>query len=1470
MNAAPKRETSFAIGLDLGVFAVKGVLVGPGETETVYRLTAGNPAAAAGECLDFLLARAREKAAISRIRLGLTGNNAGLIGKEFGIEPLLELKALQAGLAYYSLNPRFVLSLGHENMYYFELEPGGAVRFFNRNSQCAAGSGSFWYQQATRMGYDDRGLAEVAAVADSYVKISGRCAVFAKSDMTHAINEGASQAAVANGLAKALVDLVVIGVAQNRIAGPGVLVTTGGVANNTAIIKHLQEYCRERGVEALTPPGHEYIGAAGAGVNGVEIPVAEIELTCGRMRRQQATKEYVPENPRPPLDPERVLYSEDSTSTPGYDLSTVYLGVDCGSVSTKCALLDNNGAFIGGVYLPTSGRPALQVLALMQQVQEKYGHLLAGAERVPIIACTTGSGRFLAQKILQAEYAVDEITCQAEGVKWHARKHFGGETLSIIEIGGEDSKFIQIKDGLLYDYNMNPVCAAGTGTFLENLAEILKVKINTEFSQKAFQAKYAIDLGDNCTLLSQSTLVAEAAQGLPLEEQLASLAYSSARNYLSRTVENRAPEGVLVFTGATARNHALASALAAECGKEVFVPPHPELTGALGAALTARAFWQRGEPAAFSFGSLDLFNNYTQKKESCRASCPHEHNCTLDVITFTDGTKFVYGDRCGRYSSLEKRGGAGLPGYLRSREKFWAASSPSPGKTRVGIACGGLYHELYPFWAAFFTALGAEVVLSGESGEAVLEEGKRYLSAEMCYPVEVLIGHYRKLVEKDPDFIFLPEVLSLEPLPLAARWPRSSCCPLLQMIRGVVVNSLGIPEEKVLYAQLNYADGPARIEKQLLPVAKKLLGKGFSRGRFRKAVNAGYLAQENLRRHMEEEGEGFIKHLASNPQAVVALILGRSYTLYDPFVSKGLLSYAKRSGLVVFPQDYFLAYLCGWYQGRIASPFLEARRAEFERYIEEKIEHMDNIYPAQIQQMLLAAIAAQFFNERAAESGLPQLHPVLQDPFKCGHNSMLRHFLGNICGYLRLTLDEHTAPAGMITRLEAFKNTCRSRALAHGRASRTGGSAPVFLSSRTTTAAEKTWEKILIPAPTELPAVYAAVLQNYGVEGAVLPRSMDKDLTLARRYLNGEECLPLLQNVQDFLEYAQNHPGEMAEGKTVFFQGYACGPCRYGFYAQLQSLILNRAGYGEQKICAIKAEDLARRLGLEFVVTLFDSTVAQDLLYKMLHATRPYERQVGAADALFAEYCARLQKIGRTLRFGKRSLLSGAYLEPFEELLAAAAKDFTALRHDGEKRPVILLGGEFYVRLDDRCNQEIIRKIEAAGGEVSLAPASELYVFTVYHNYFELTYGCRAKKTLRCALERFGIDIIHRLALRDLHCLEQAAAGLLADQEEPVPARLKRTAAEYVSEHYGGEPPMTIGRVLGFAGRSRVAGAIFTAPFNCMPSSVVEAQQRVLSERLGIPITTLYYDGRANRNREEFIQSLVFQAKQKLQQYTGA
>ncbi|NMC28058.1 MAG: hypothetical protein GYA42_07905, partial [Syntrophomonadaceae bacterium] len=1001
------------IGLDVGVFSVKGVLIDEGRVEKIHRLTAGNPAAVAWQCLDLLL----HKVGTPKVMLGITGNNSRLVAAKTGISPILEIEALQAGLAYRRIKAPTVLSLGHESMYYLEFDDRGTVTFFNRNGQCAAGSGSFWHQQATRMGFTDQQLAELAAEATSSIKISGRCAVFAKSDMTHAINGGASQMAVAAGLARALVDLVVTGVAQNRLKGPGTLVTIGGVANNRAILKYLGFYCQERSIELDVPSDHEYTVALGAAQNGTELTLSVLE------QLQVVPGEYVPEKSLPPLEPGRVIYHPDLDSQRNHDLSTIYLGVDCGSVSTKCVLLDRQGSFIGGIYLPTSGRPALQLLELIRQVQDKYGKLLIA--NPPIIACTTGSGRFLAQKMINAEYAVDEITCQAEGVK----TLFGDDTLAIIEIGGEDSKFVQIKNGSLFDYNMNPVCAAGTGTFLENLAELLGVSIKEEFSRGAFQAEYSIDLGDTCTLLSQSTLVSAASRGLPLETQLASLAYSSARNYLSRTVESRTLEGRLVFTGATAKNHALAAAFAAECNREVFVPPHPELTGARGAALMARAFhMERGGPVK-TVPCLDNLNRYTLTRRACKAECFHQHNCQLDVIKFGDGSRFVYGDRCGRYSELEKKKqGSELPNYQLSRDRIFraAAGDPLDYGTTVGIACSGLYHELYPFWAAFFRSLGARVILSGESSEEMLEQGKMDLAAEMCYPIEVLIGHYRELEKKDPDYIFIPEVFDLEPLPWAADWPNSQSCPLLMMIRGVAVHSLDIPAEKVLYARLSLRQ-PGRIRQELLPAARKLLGPKFSHSALDRALDDAYQAQRKFQLAIEEEGRRIFEELGTYKDTVVTLILGRSYTLYDPFVAKDLMSYAAQRELLALPQDFLLGYLRGWYEGRIRSPFLDSRRGEFDEYMQHKIEHMDNIYAAQLQNMLSAALAAQFINERAQHSGLPQIHLVLQDPFRCGPNSMFRHYLDNVSGYLRLTLDEHTAPAGMITRLEALSNTCRAR-----------------------------------------------------------------------------------------------------------------------------------------------------------------------------------------------------------------------------------------------------------------------------------------------------------------------------------------------------------------------------------------------------------------------------------------------------------
>jgi len=1429
-----------SLGLDIGVFSAKGVLIDKNEIKKIQYPTAGRPVEAAQKCLDYLL----ENKQARYVNVGVMGQNGKLVAEGLGIKHLLEIEALQAGLVYRQIEADYALSLGHENIHYLELDQKAQIHFFSRNGQCAAGSGSFWYQQATRMGYNDRELAEIAVQADSAVPISGRCAVFAKSDMTHAINEGATQSAVSAGMGRALVDNIVTSVIQNRFQGPGTLVALGGVANNRAVIKYLDEAARSENIKLDIPDDHEYINALGAAIKGDRLEYDQL------VNNRLVTTEYKPDNPLPPLNPEQVRYLESESTDAELDFSQVYLGVDCGSVSTKCVLLDRNGRQIGGVYLPTTGRPALQVLALMKQLKERYGSMIGDA---PIVACTTGSGRFLSQKILNAEYAVDEITCQAEGIK----SLFEDEsTLSIIEIGGEDSKFIQLHNGILYDYNMNPVCAAGTGTFLENLAELLGISIKEEFSDKSFAAEYAVDLGDICTLISQSILASASARGLPLNEQLASLAYSSAQNYLSKTVDKRALDGRVVFAGATAKNHALAAALAAICEKTVYVPPEPELTGALGSALMARQFHLRGYESNYAFQNLSAVSSFENDKKPCRAECRDEHNCVLNVISFPDGKKFIYGDRCGRYSSMDKKkDGEELPDYAAKRNEIFlqAAGETENGGPRVGIARSGLYYEYYPFWASFFRSLGCSVVLSDESTSETLHKGKATLDSEMCYPMKVIIGHYQDLKEKDPDYVFLPEVVNTEDLPWGEEWPRNFVCPLLQTLRGTVINSIDYEPEKIIYAQLNYKDGFAGIKEQLEPAAKKVLGNQYSADLLDKAVRSAYENLADFRSRLVDEAQHMFEDLKANSDRAAVVFLSRSYTLYDELISKKSMRYARESGLMAVPHEYFVAYLQAWHRGEISSPYLDPYREEFMAYLSEQVGKINNLYPAQLQKIVSAVIMINFMNEKAKETGLPKVNMVFLDPFKCGPNAMVRHFLRDMTSYLRLTLDEHTAPAGMITRLEAFRNTCLSREEFQ---------APAIPSSTTRRVIDKDCEKILIPQMTDHSRVFASFFRGCGIEAEVLPRGKAGDLALAQLYVNGEECLPFIQNLQDYLQYLHS---EGTGNGEVFFQGWACGPCRYGLYAPVQTLAINRAGFGERKVCAIQFADVAKRCGYPQIIGLYNGLLAMDILYKMLHRVRPYELETGSANRVFESYSAKLTSLLESYSVPLFSLFSGSYRKPLEDLIREAAEEFCKIPVDESTvKPRILVGGEFYVRMDERCNQEVIRKIEEAGGEVCLAPVTEIFTYTINIDYHETRQAFRLKRRPSDYVKQKLYKILINLSHRDEVALENAAGPLLEDLHEPAPWEIMDHAVKYVSRHYGGEPPMTIGRTAAFSSRDRVAGAIFVAPFTCMPSSVVEAQQGLLQDDLGLPVVTVYYDGKENANRDEMVEGLVFQARQRL------
>ena len=1461
-----------SLGLDIGTFAVKGVLLSSGDVFRVFRHTGGDPLAAAIACLDTLLETAPAPKPLS---LGLTGINAYLLARITGSRPFIDIESIYEGIVWSGIECDAVLSLGHENMYYVEMGKDRTIGFMNRNGQCAAGSGAFWHQQATRMGLSDAEMSRVALSSSSAVKISGRCAVFAKSDMTHAINEGATQAEVCAGLAKTLAEMIVKDVTKNRILSCRKVIVVGGVAENEAVLGYIRRICEESSVKIEVPDQHQYLPALGAARKA-----QPVDLDLIHSFKASGARMYKTDSPLPQLDPGSVYYSEPlAERVPAQPPPLVYLGVDCGSVSTKCVLMDSDTNVIGGVYLPTAGRPALQVLELMKQVRDRYGNALGGSR---IVACTTGSGRFLSQKVLNAEYAVDEITCQAEAIK---HLYPGDETLSVIEIGGEDSKFLKLRDGILQDYNMNPVCAAGTGTFLENLSGILGVNVKQEFSDKAFQAAFAIDLGDRCTLLSQSTLAVAASQGLGLESQVASLAYSAARNYLSKTSERRVLDGRIVFTGATAKNHALVSAFAHETGSAISVPPSPELTGAFGSALMARKMYESDSAPDYAFRGLEHLNSYTGTRSKCKAQCEHGHECNLHILRFSDGSTFIYGDRCGRYSGLEKKALSqydSLPDYSAVRDRlFYEAAGDAldtgdaqvtrttpdeaavpPGGPTVGIARGGLFFDLYPFWGAFLRSLGARVVLSGETSVNTLDQGKKCLDAEMCYPVEVLIGHYKELAGSGLDFILVPEVLDLQPLPWSRDgWRQSTVCPLLQTIHGTVMSSLPLDPAKVLYVQMsNWLGNEAHTADLLRPAARRLLGEAYSEGRLVSAVKQGYQALDAFRSAVERESKAAIDALVLNngDDTIVGCFLGRSYTIYDREVAKHSLSHARNRGIVAIPQEFFLAYAQGWYEGRLTSSVFGSK-AEFRQAMAELVSKCGNLYPSQLQKILSSAFIVRYLNNRRHLTGLPLIHTILQDPFRCGPNAILRHYLSMVSPSLRLTMDEHTAPAGMITRLEAFRNTCRRIEKYNP---------PTFFSGRTLYARDLDHRRILIPRPTEHSRVFVAMFRNAGVESDLLPASSDKAFTLARRFVNGEECLPLIQNMQDLLEYCGSC-GHAGLDDTVFFQGWSCGPCRYGMYAPTQSLLLDKAGYGDRRICSIKLEHTILKFGMGFAVGMYDGLLAVDALYKMLYSTRPYQTAPGTAEALFARYLDELMDVLSGWRFSAVALIRGTQIEPVADVVRRAAHEFARVPRSSEPRPRIVVAGEFYVRLDDRCNQYVIDKVERAGGQAMLSPGTEFLAHAVYRQLKAARELLAVNRGPGARLNVLAFSEISRLARRDQVAIEECLHELIPDAYEPDAREIEELSSHYISRHYGGEPPATIGSTCAQAGHGRADGAIFVAPFGCMPGAMVEAQVERLRRDLGIPVVQLYYDGTESPNTQDFIEGVVMQARQRMRGGAG-
>ena len=916
----------------------------------------------------------------------VTGSGSRTIAKVLGLFFENEFKAIARMIGTLYPQARTVFEIGGESSKYIRLD-GARILDYDRSGECAAGTGSFLDQQALRMQYSVEEVGQLVCEAHCAARIAGRCSVFAKSDMIHAQQKGYSPAEILRGLCDAVARNFKSSIVKGRpVEAPVALI--GAVSQNAGVTEALREAFSLSKTDLFVPEEYAWSGAIGTAILESEEPRKRSILEIHRLRQHDAEERVQDTHP---LSTENVVQLRDRVGVyvppPNGELIPAYLGLDIGSVSTNVVAIDEFGTVIHDIYLRTAGRPIEAVQQGLSEVERVWG------SRLQVLGVgTTGSGRELIAEFVGADVVNDEITAHKTGAI-HISDTLGGEPVdTIFEIGGQDSKFISIENGVVVDFAMNEACAAGTGSFLEEQAEKLGISIKGEFSKLALAAPSPTRLGERCTVFMERDVTGWLHKGETVPSLVAGLAYSIALNYLNRVVRGRKIGNVIYFQGGTAYNDAVTAAFASLLGKKITVPPYNGVMGAIGMALIARQWRQAtGGPSRFRGYGVDKLQ-LSSRDFVCKAC---SNLCDMKEFVI-EGQKSYWGDKCS--DKFRKPSATGRKPVIEDlfayREELLSELLTEPrlvarpsgsGQFRVGLPRAMSMLDQLPFWRRYFAELGIETVLSPVTDPRISASGIELAVAEPCYPVQVAHGHVQALLDAGVDYILLPNIADAES-------DGGSCpshfCPWNQTLPWVLrsVPALEKHQHKFLIPTLHFHLGPGQVKKGLAETMRRV---GVARRASDAAVDAAYAEQREFQNKLLEAGRRALAVLDQTGEPGLVLA-GRGYNIYDRGVNCDIPRKLRhRYGANVIPLDFLVT-------GR------------------EPVEDLHaNMFWISGRKILEAArVAASRRN----------LHLVYITNFKCGPDSYIKHFAREAAGapLLILQFDGHGNDAGYMTRCEAY------------------------------------------------------------------------------------------------------------------------------------------------------------------------------------------------------------------------------------------------------------------------------------------------------------------------------------------------------------------------------------------------------------------------------------------------------------------
>ncbi|MEN8157241.1 MAG: acyl-CoA dehydratase activase [Bacteroidota bacterium] len=1395
-------KPKFQFGFDIGSISINTVVMDAGGTIHLdnYTYCHGKPFDKLKEILEEL---GKTYTNEQFEQVSFTGTGGKLAAKLVGGTYVNEVVAQSTSVAKYHPEARTIIEMGGEDsklIFMDELDKGTSrLSDFELNTLCAAGTGSFLDQQAKRIGISiEKEFGELSLKSTDPPRIAGRCSVFAKSDMIHLQQIATPVHDIVAGLCFA--------VARNYISSLGrgktlqfPVIFQGGVSSNVGMIRAFREQLKANDGDLIIPEHNTSMGAIGAVLTNMENgTVAEIsfkgteeldDYIHGEKSRGKSHEQLVAAKADIRKEVHKIPVSKEK-----YE---VYLGLDIGSLSTNVVLIDDQNRVIARRYLPTASKPLEAIRKGMAEISDEIG------ERVLVKAAgTTGSGRYLTGDFIGADLIRNEITAQAT-----AAIAFDPEVDTIFEIGGQDSKYISIDNGVVIDFEMNKVCAAGTGSFLEEQAEKLDINIIEEFGEMALGASQPAGLGDRCTVFMESDLNAFQQKGVEKDNLVGGLAYSIVQNYIQKVVRKKRIGDHILFQGGVTNNRAVVAAFEKITGKKIYIPPHFDVTGAIGAAMLARDHVKENKLET-RFKGFDISKiPYTVDKFTCKAC---SNMCEIRRVRIEGEKKpLYYGGRCEKYELEERKGkGAGIPNYFEERigmltEGFEPGSDPD--KITIGIPRGLMvFYQQFPYWSTFFNELGFNVVVSEETNTPIIKKGLTKIVAETCFPVEVMHGHVYEMLDSDVDYVFTPFIMNSKGE--KENPTNNTNCPWVQTLPFMVSASVQKEQqERLLSPALNFRYYGKVVEKELYGY----FGKRFklSKKQVVEAMKKADASQEQFEERIRVRGREVMANLPEDKECVV--IIGRPYNTGDPALNLGMVEKLINLDVIPIPTDYL----------------------PLEK--ENITKDYNKMYWPNGQKIIASSrIIAR--DDR--------LHGIYMGNFRCGPDSFLAHFVHEeMAGkpYMELEIDEHGADAGMITRYEAFLDSLRGSKLHSAKKKDVivpGAMASSPMKDRT----------LYFPYMSDAAQVIAAVCRSFGIPSEALPMQTQEDIDLARKHTSARECFPMICTTGNFLKKLMEPGTDPA--KTSFFMPDHNGPCRFGQYNRFQRVLFDRLGFEKAEIIAPSNDDSYESIsgghGSKFRLNTWKGFVAMDIIRKMKQERKPYEAVPGSVEKVYQQSLADLV----------RSLENGG--DDLTDTLAGIAHGFSQIPlSNGKRKPIIAIVGEIFMRDNDFCSGHLVKRLEKFGAETWIAPFAEWLAYSTIRYTRDSKWKGDFKGVIKSKLQEHFQESIAKKVTKPFH-------GLFDEDKEIAVKDMLNACGPYIHRHYDGDPALNLGTSAILADRG-ISGIANIMPFTCMPGTVVAAvSDQLRKDKDNIPYVNIAYDGQEDASIELRLQAFMHQAHQ--------